>query len=171
MKQFFERNLPGLTWRIRKNRLLWDLGSQRCSYLNVTGYLESHRTRSICDAEGRPIPWMNYSLIDLLEERLPDGLRIFEYGYGASTMYFARSAASMDSVEHDKQRCEEVKAQAPKTATIHFCDKIDSGDYASMALKRSVEGGYELIIVDGEDRIRCADRTADSLYPPWGHAF
>ncbi|MEC7780715.1 MAG: hypothetical protein VX452_06720, partial [Pseudomonadota bacterium] len=52
------------------------------SFLNTTGLARSFRENRPVDQFGSPLPWLNYSLIRLLDERLHDGLRVFEYGSG-----------------------------------------------------------------------------------------
>ena len=57
------------------------------SFLNSTGLARSFRENRPVDKNGEPLPWLNYSLIRLLDERLNKSLRVFEYGSGFSTLY------------------------------------------------------------------------------------
>jgi hypothetical protein len=54
------------------------------------------------DANLIEIPSMNYSVIDYLSQQLKLDVRIFEYGSGSSSVYWAKRGASIVSVEHDK---------------------------------------------------------------------
>lgn len=49
------------------------------SYLHITGWIESLRRGYPCDSEGSEVPWMNYSIISILKERLNNELKLFEY--------------------------------------------------------------------------------------------
>lgn len=59
------------------------------SMLRKLGWVESVRTGKPCRKDGSPIPWMNYSVIQFLDERLNKDLSLFEYGSGNSTMFYA----------------------------------------------------------------------------------
>jgi len=47
------------------------------------------------------IPWINYPAVNFLSARIDASSRVFEYGCGGSTVFFARRAQSVASVEHD----------------------------------------------------------------------
>lgn len=50
------------------------------------------------------VPWWTYRAIDCMDTFLKanPGAKVFEYGSGASTIWLARRAASVHSIEHDK---------------------------------------------------------------------
>ena len=56
--------------------------------------------RSPLDLE---LPWFSYAAIDFLEDYLDPSLAVFEYGSGGSTLFFARRAASVVSVEDNPE--------------------------------------------------------------------
>lgn len=47
------------------------------------------------------LPWINYEAIDFLSEFISEQSRVFEYGGGASTLYFLNKGARVYTVEHD----------------------------------------------------------------------
>lgn len=47
-------------------------------------------------------PWMNFRVIEWLEFCLKPEMRVFEYGSGGSTLFFAERVAHVVSVEHDE---------------------------------------------------------------------
>lgn len=49
----------------------------------------------------REIPWMCYSAIDFLDKNTPPSAKVFEYGSGASTLFWLGKGATVVSVEHD----------------------------------------------------------------------
>ena len=84
---------------IRHNvfRALWALWKD--GYLRDHGWFRSFGERSPVDAAGRPVPWMGYCVIDFLEERLTRDFRIFEFGSGGSTLFWASRCAEVVSYE------------------------------------------------------------------------
>lgn len=49
------------------------------------------------------IPWINYEAIDFLGEYISEQSQIFEYGGGASTLYFLNKGAHVFTVEHNDE--------------------------------------------------------------------
>jgi SAM-dependent methyltransferase len=64
-------------------------------------YLGHRRAGGVSPLEAE-LPWMSYAVIDLLEERLRPDAVVYEYGAGGSTLFFARRAGRVVSVEHDE---------------------------------------------------------------------
>jgi precorrin-6B methylase 2 len=46
-------------------------------------------------------PWVSYGCIDFLNKTIKDDMKVFEYGSGGSTLFFASRAGKVYSVEHD----------------------------------------------------------------------
>lgn len=46
-------------------------------------------------------PWITFAAIRFLENVLHRGMRVFEYGMGGSTLFFAKRAGEVVSVDHD----------------------------------------------------------------------
>ena len=62
--------------------------TNRDCYLKTTGFLNTYQKGYPCKLDGSPLPWMNYAVINFLDERLNKELKLFEYGSGYSTLYF-----------------------------------------------------------------------------------
>lgn len=73
------------------------------SYLYLTGWMDSLKESKPIDANGNPIPWMNFTIIKILEDRLTNDLNIFEYGSGYSTNFYAQKVKAVTSVEYDEE--------------------------------------------------------------------
>lgn len=56
-------------------------------------------------------PWMTFSAIDFLDGVLNKNMRVFEYGSGGSTIFFARRCGEVHSVEHDRDWFNSVQAE------------------------------------------------------------
>jgi len=121
-------------------------------YLARTGWVRSVLTERIVDAGGNPLPWMSTPFTDFIEPRLHKGLRIFEYGAGASTLFFAHCAKEVLSVEHDASFAASIKLQLPLNARVVVCAE-GSDDYINAVIRTSDRP--HLVSVDGRDRVRC----------------
>lgn len=49
------------------------------------------------------LPWLSFPAIDLLQKKLTGNEKVFEYGGGGSTLFFADKAAEVITVEHNRQ--------------------------------------------------------------------
>lgn len=142
--------------RFDELRLGYVMVTKEDSYLKQTGFIASRTTQTsfLQDADG-PVPWMNYPVISWLKENIKPSHRIFEYGSGSSSLFFAGRASSVVSIEHDEEWYYKVKKalQSFDNAVIHH---ISLGpDYAQAASRYS--GEIDLLIIDGRDRVECIE--------------
>jgi hypothetical protein len=68
------------------------------------------------------MPWITFSSIDLLEKIIQPGMKVFEYGSGGSTLFWASRVKNIVSVEHDKGWFEKMQ-------TVLSVDGIGNVDY------------------------------------------
>src|SRR4030095_1446538 len=54
------------------------------------------------------LPWFSYGAIEFLENYLQNETRVFEFGSGGSTLFFAQRAQSVVAVEDNAHWCELV---------------------------------------------------------------
>jgi len=80
------------------------------SALRDQGWFKSYRAAPI-NKHGQPIPWLPYCFIDFLSPRLDEQWKIFEYGSGNSTHYFAHRVNHIVAVESDKNWYDRVSGQ------------------------------------------------------------
>lgn len=126
------------------------------SVLRTTGWLRSRRQKSSVNADGEPIPWITYPAIRFLEQRVQRSFRVFEFGSGLSTLWWAKRVSSVTSVEHDNEWHERVAQILPPNASIMFAD----GD----AYVQSATGQhFDIVVVDGIRRPDCAMASISSL--------
>ena len=114
--------------------------------------------------------------------KLRENARIFEYGSGASTLWLARRAASVTSVEHDSGWfdlvAERLKAY-PNATLRHVVGKRNQGDPNYVSGKPGAEGlnfedyvhaidneaPFDLIVIDGRCREMCIAAAKSKLKP------
>lgn len=77
------------------------------------------------DPESSPlhdeIPWISIPAIKFIEGKINPSMTIFEYGSGGSTLFFARKAKSVISIEHDHGWFESVSG-AMKNKGVNNCN-------------------------------------------------
>ena len=132
-------------------------------YLKDIGWFKAFDTRSPVDEFGDPIPWVTYSFIDFIKGRLNKQHAVFEFGSGNSTFFYAKYAGLVVSVEHDKDWYDKIVSKKPENSEMIFSELIRGGDYSNMPVK--LEEKFDIIIVDGRDRVNCATKAVDALSP------
>ena len=130
------------------------------SFLYESGWMESIKRGYPCNADGEPLPWMNYAIIAILEERLKSNMNLFEYGSGYSTMFYAKRVKEVTSVEYNQYWFEKIQDMVPENVKVIFQSKDVDGEYCRCVNRESSE--YDVIIVDGRDRVNCIKQAIQS---------
>jgi hypothetical protein len=156
LKRWFPEQVDGY-------RLYRYLVLNRTSYLHTTGWLASLRSNQPVGAEGEPVPWMNYSVVQFLESRIPKDAILFEYGSGNSTKYWAKRVSKVVSLEYDETWFSRVNQGKPNNASIEFCAQDRDGAYCRHIAKSGAH--YDVVVVDGRDRVNCVKQAAGCLTP------
>lgn len=130
-------------------------------YLHTTGWFNAFDTKTAVDENNNPIPWVTYSFIDFVKNRLRPEHAIFEFGSGNSTIFYAQRTGIVVSVEHDKEWFEKITSTKPENAEMIFCELQRDGDYCRMPVKLGEE--FDIIIVDGRDRVNCCIQAVEAL--------
>lgn len=55
------------------------------------------------------VPWLTFAAMQFLKKRLSQNMRVYEYGAGGSTLFFAERVSEVISVEHDPAWISKVK--------------------------------------------------------------
>jgi len=165
MKQVAKRLIhtlsPGVYENIRKRRFLRRLGTRDDSYLVTSGFLKSFELGYPCRLDGSPLPWMSYGVIALLEERLTNDITLFEYGSGYSTLFYAERVKRVVSVEYNQDWYNNIRARAEPNVELIYQPLEYDGDYCRLINRQ--HGTFDVVIVDGRDRVRCAINSFDAL--------
>jgi hypothetical protein len=146
-----------LNWR--KLKALLSFGTK--GYLADIGWIDSFDHQTSVDANGEPLPWVTYSFIDFIKNRITNQHQIFEYGSGSSTLFYANRAKAVVSVEHDQAWLDKISAQKPANSEIIFSALEPNGAYSKMPLTTGKQ--YDIIIVDGRDRVNCCINALPAL--------
>ena len=136
------------------------------------------------DLASLDLPWWNYRTIAEVESflaRRPEA-RVFEYGSGASTVWLARRAGVVKSVEHDIEFAQVVRKLVNGFGSVEILTVpatplqagragipserrssrgLDFSDYVA-SIER-INGAFDLIIVDGRARVESFRRAIPFL--------
>lgn len=131
------------------------------------------------------VPWWTYSAIDVVEgwlqaRRRP--IRVFEYGSGASTFWLADRADEVFTVEHHRGFAEMLRPELAERPNVTFLiveappsdapvissmkpgsEHLDFSDYVHVI--DTVDGDFDLVVVDGRAREACLLAAIDRLAP------
>jgi hypothetical protein len=130
-------------------------------YLASIGWFNAFDKKQAIDANGNELPWVTYAFIDFIRPRLNSTMRVFEYGSGSSTLFYARLVGNVVSVEHDKNWYEKIRSSKPVNAEMIFTELHPNGEYSRKAA--SLTEKFDIIIVDGRDRVNCCKYSVEAL--------
>ena len=67
-----------------------------------------------------PSPWMTFDAIQVLDDHLRPGMRVFEYGSGGSTLFWVKKEANVVSVEHDPLWFGSVRDRLASSSAVDY---------------------------------------------------
>lgn len=123
------------------------------SMLRKLGWVESVRTGKPCRKDGSPIPWMNYSVIQFLDERLNKDLSLFEYGSGNSTMFYASKVGYVKSIEMDEGWFNYVRDSMPDNVDLVLFKADGTAHYREISGHQDRK--FDVVVVDAAERTEC----------------
>lgn len=130
---------------------------------NTARYLQNYliARKTPLDME---IPWMAYDVIDFLDSYLRPDMKVFEYGSGGSTLFFAKRVDKVFSVEDDPEWYELVcsrlkeKGFSNATLTLKPFNFWESKDFEESEYLHSLpDTPFDVYVIDGQegaDRVR-----------------
>lgn len=156
MKARFSK-LSLLNWK--KLKSLLSFGTK--GYLADIGWIDSFDRHSPVDAQGQPLPWVTYAFIDFIKDRITKKHVVFEFGSGNSTLFYAQRAKQVVSVEHDQAWFQKINTSKPQNSELIFAELKSNGAYSKMPVTTGKQ--YDIIIVDGRDRVNCCKNALSAL--------
>lgn len=131
--------------------------------LRRLGWVRSRREGVPVDADGAALPWFTYASIAFLEGRVTRELAVFEYGCGYSTLWWAARVGRVASVESDPGWYQRMTERAPANASLVLAAAGPGGGFAEAI--RDADGPFDVVVIDGADRVRCAHVAPEALAP------
>lgn len=133
------------------------------------------------------LPWWTFKAIEEVSaffERRGPGLRVFEFGAGASTVWLAKRAAEVVSVEHDSDFASSLRPTLERhpNARLSVVGPVPAAGRAEEARSRRAgytelafddyvgaitreAGLFDLIVIDGRSRCACLQAALPKLAP------
>lgn len=146
------RELP--TVAVDPTLTVWGILSQRY------GFTRSVVAGRCLSAEGQPIPWYTYPAIEALSAYDFRECDVFEYGAGASTLWWSQRGKSVTSVEHNPAWVAEIRPTLP--ATCRLLLEEQRRPYIN-----AIDRLFDVIVIDGQAadgmRYDCALRSRPFL--------
>ena len=100
-------------------------------------------------------PWISYDAIEVLRKHLHKKSRVLEFGSGMSTIWYAKKAGEVYSVDDYRPWFLKIQKKIIErninNISYHFSETKD--DYINF--RASDELGFDLIMVDGSHRSEC----------------
>lgn len=146
---------------LRKYWVAYRLINDKKNYLVKTGYLASHVHIASVGPDGNPVPWLVYPLVRFFEERLHKGIRVFEFGSGYSTRFYAERTQSIIALEHEDRWIDEVRRKLKNVTNAEVIFRPNDASYPRAIQEQ--EGLFDLVVVDGRQRVLCAKAAMEKL--------
>lgn len=127
------------------------------------GRLLATRARGTMDLR---LPWLPFTLIDDLRSEVHDRARVLEFGGGGSTLWFLEQGAEVVTVEHHPQWADHLRQVigTPRWTLLERSLESDAAGYVGAADEFDDEH-FDLVLVDGRERVRCAHASLSKVRP------
>jgi hypothetical protein len=125
-----------------------------------SGWYKSFQSERPVDRDGKPVAWYTYPCRAFLEMRLTPDMRVFEYGAGNSTLWYAERVAQVVAVEHDPEWAAILRPQLPSN-----CELVMTPNDESYLQAIKDFDPFDVVVVDGMRRPQAAIAALDGLKP------
>ena len=143
-------------------------------------WINSSRNGFTVDENNNPIPWYTFEAIEFLKINLTKNHTIFEFGCGASTLFFASKVKKVISLESNRRWFEIITSSLKNSGDFlleknYFSnanceiflmeDALDREEYQNFAKNYSQKNHlkFDLLIVDSLKRYECAKNSFEAI--------
>lgn len=116
------------------------------------GHWQTVERNNVININGEPIPWYTYPAIEYIDSLDFGDKAVFEWGAGNSSLYWARVAKTVTSIEHDPFWHQKLVNKSPVNLNIMLIENEDEYINAISLTNRK----WDVIIIDGVYRYKCA---------------
>lgn len=131
-----------------------------------TGFFLSCFRMKAVSKEGDPLPWYTYPSIDFLKFRTYHNKYILEFGGGQSTLWWAKRAKHVVTLEGKSAWYEKIKNMLPANVDLHYVSTLDAETNVhevKEVLKSKPYSRYDVIVIDGLYRYQMIEIACDRL--------
>ena len=147
-----------LEWVRRHSGIVAAASLQHRGALRDDGWFESVRQNAPVDRAGRPIPWISYPALHFLERRIRAEMRVFEFGAGFSTLWWAQRVRNVTACESDADWYANLRGRVPQNVDLVLAT-VD--EYPNVIQPHSRV--FDVVVLDGGDRCVCARSAPAAL--------
>ena len=123
-----------------------------------TGHFKSAFAKKAVDKNGTPLPWYSYPAIDFFSKKDFSNKNLLEWGGGQSTIWWSSRAKSIVTLEDNKNWYTYLSNSIPNNCSVHLIsNKLNDAD------EHIKDKKFDLIVVDGLDRFKCATKSIELL--------
>jgi hypothetical protein len=143
-------------------------------------WINSSRLGFTVDENNLPIPWYTFEAIEFLKINLTKNHTIFEFGCGASTLFFASKVKKVISLESNRRWFEIITSILKNSGDFlleknYFSntnceiflmeDALDREEYQNFAKNYSQKNHlkFDLLIVDSLKRFECVKNSFETI--------
>lgn len=111
------------------------------------------------------LPWIAYDMIAYLDSFLSKNSRVLEFGSGMSTLWYAKKAGEVYSIEDYRIWYDKIisKIKESEIKNIHYIFEASTEEYSKFMFDD--QQGFDLIMVDGSHRSSCIVNSVQKLRP------
>ncbi len=135
---------------------------------NKAGWTRSFFEGISQDGDGNYVPWMTYPAIEFLQNYLQNSHEVFEFGCGASTLFFCARVKKVVGLETNEKWLSIVnsmlQASPNKASNVEInlmADGLTNPNYENFAKNSGQK--FDLIIIDSLKRFDCAKNVIAAL--------
>lgn len=107
------------------------------------------------------VPWYTYSFLEHLEVCDLTNLEVFEFGGGGSTLFWAKSAKSVTTVEKNPEWFDKINVQISGIPSATCILQTDESTYTQAIQKTGKK--FDVIVIDGHWRLKSAHFSIECL--------
>lgn len=156
---FIKRVLAKIT--PARKKYVYDVYALCVILINQYGFLKSAEAKMPVDEQQKPLPWYTYPAIEYIEQLDLSNKKVFEYGVGNSSLFFAQKAKHVTSVEDNKEWFEKIQQQKPDNLTIIY--KPNKKAYIASIEEQATL--FDIIVIDASHRLDCCMFVQKFLAP------
>ncbi|MFD1142280.1 hypothetical protein ACFQ4C_14230 [Larkinella insperata] len=123
------------------------------------GHFKSAQKWQSIDKSSKPIPWYTYPAIEFINQLDLSDKRVFEYGSGNSTLFWASRCRKVVAIEDDKKWYDTIRTRLPQNVDYRL---IENKDEYVTAIQQFPDL-FDIIIIDGKYRFDCTANSRDRL--------
>ena len=128
----------------------------------IYGQLNSMEHKASIDGNGRPIPWYTYPAIEYLSNLDFTQKRVFEYGSGNSSLWWANRCHDIVAIESDRGWYEKVNSTRSGGQFRDYRLREDINSY----VQHDDIVNFNVVIIDGTFRAPCAGFFLSKIAEP-----